>query len=149
MMKLNNKGQSLVLFIVIVPILLGIMALVIDVGNALSKKNEIDNVIEFVLDYGLDNSEVFSDDEDMLEIDNKEYFNEDLINWKDDLEILLNHNLKMSQNDVVIKNKVIFVTSRTYVDGIFSNILNFKGFPIESEYKGYIENNKEIIQKVK
>lgn len=143
MMRLNNKGQSLVLFILVIPILLGIMALVVDVGNALSKKNEVDNVIEFVLDYGLDNKEVLSTNYD------KEYLNEDLVNFKDEIEILLNHNLKDSENEVVIKDNVIIISSKTYVEGIFSNILNIKGFPIESEYKGYIENDEEVIEKIK
>ena len=41
---MNNKGQSLVLFILILPILLGIMVLVIDVGNAIYTKNKINNI---------------------------------------------------------------------------------------------------------
>ena len=118
MMMLNNKGQSLVLFIIMIPVMLGIMALVIDVGNALSLKNEIDNVLEYVLDYGLETGEVFFTNND------KEYFNEDLINWKDDLEILINYNLKDSTNDIVLEDKVIVITSKTYVKGIFSNIFN-------------------------
>ena len=50
---LNNKGQSLVLFILIIPMLIGIAALVIDVGNAYNQKNEMNNAIELVLEYGL------------------------------------------------------------------------------------------------
>ena len=51
---LNNKGQSLVLFVLLLPIMLGIMALVIDVGNVFVKKNHIDNVIMMVMDVTLD-----------------------------------------------------------------------------------------------
>ena len=64
MKRLNNKGQSLILFIIFLPALLGIMALVIDVGNSLTKKHETDNVIEFILNYGLENSEVFYSNND-------------------------------------------------------------------------------------
>lgn len=144
MKRLNNKGQSLVLFIILIPIFLGIMALVIDVGNALSKKNEIDNIIEFVLNYGLETSEVFFQNKD------KEYFNEELINWKDDLKILLDYNLEESSNNIILKNNTITITSKTYVKGIFSNILNIKGFKIESEYQGYVDmNNKLTTKKIK
>lgn len=143
MKRLNNKGQSLVLFILVIPMLFGIMALVIDVGNAISKKNEIDMVIEFVLDYGLDDSEVF------FSYNDKEYFNEDIINLKDELKILLDYNLVNSDNDILLKDKGITITSETYVEGIFSKVLNIKGFKIKSEYKGYMENNKEVIKKVK
>lgn len=143
MKKLNNKGQSLILFIIFLPILLGIMALVVDVGNALSKKNEQDNVIEYVLNYGLENGEVFFENNDEY------YYNEELVNWKDDLKILLDYNLENSNNEIVLNEKEIVIKSKSYVEGIFSNILNIKGFKIESEYKGYIENDKKIIQKEK
>lgn len=143
MKKLNNKGQSLILFIIFLPILLGIMALVVDVGNALSKKSEQDNVIEYVLNYGLENGEVFFKNNDEY------YYNEELVNWKDDLKILLDYNLENSNNEIVLNEKEIIIKSKSYVEGIFSNILNIKGFKIESEYKGYIENDKKIIQKEK
>ena len=143
MMRLNNKGQSLILFIIFLPVLLGIMALVIDVGNALSKKHEQDNVIELVLNYGLKNSEVFYSNNDEY------YYNEELINWKDDLKILLDYNLKTSENGLNLEDKKINIQSETYVEGIFSNILNIKGFKIESEYVGYIENDEKIVKKIK
>lgn len=143
MKRLNNKGQSLILFIIFLPALLGIMALVIDVGNSLTKKHETDNVIEFILNYGLENSEVFYSNNDEY------YYNEELINWKDELNILLDYNLKTSKNELILEDKKINIKSKTYVEGIFSNILNIKGFKIESEYIGYIENNKKIIKKIK
>lgn len=143
MFKLNNKGQSLVLFIIFIPILLGIMVLVIDLGNAISKKSEIDNVLELVIDYGLEKGEAF------LEYEEPEYLNEDLINWKDELNLLLNYNLNNIDREIVINNKKLIISSDYYIEGIFSNILNIKGFKIESEYIGYIENNEKIIKKNK
>lgn len=143
MMRLNNKGQSLVLFILFIPMLLGIMALVIDVGNALAIKNNIDNNLEYVLDYGLKNGEVFFENKD------KEYYNEELINWKDDLKRLLDYNLSDIKNEIKIDNDVIIITSESYVKGIFSNILNIKGFKVESEYRGYIKDNEQVIEKIK
>ena len=143
MNKLNNKGQSLVLFIIFIPILLGIMALVIDLGNAISKKSEIDNVLELVIDYGLESGEAF------LENDEPEYLNEELINWKDELNLLLNYNLNNINSKVSLKDKKLIISSEYYVEGIFSNILNIKGFKIESEYIGYIENNEKQIEKIK
>lgn len=143
MFKLNNKGQSLVLFIIFIPILLGIMALVIDLGNAMTKKSEIDNVLELVIDYGLEKGEAF------LENEQQEYLNEDLINWKDKLNLLLNYNLNNIDSEIIINNKKLIISSDYYIEGIFSNILNIKGFKIESEYIGYIENNEKIIKKNK
>ena len=143
MIKLNNKGQSLVLFIIFIPILLGIMALVIDLGNAMTKKSEIDNVLELVIDYGLEDGEAF------LEYEEPEYLNEDLINWKDELNLLLNYNLNNIDSEIIINNKKLIISSDYYIEGIFSNILNIKGFKIESKYIGYIENNEKKIEKLK
>ncbi len=127
-MKLNNKGQSLILFVLIIPITIGVMALVIDLGNAFVKKNSLDNITELVLEYGLD-----------LDNDNFKYS-------ESELEELMKYNSKVNSK-VVINDKVIIIETKTNVDGIFSNILNIHGFKIVSKYKGYISNNKKIIQK--
>lgn len=124
---LNNRGQSLVLFILMIPILLGIMALVIDVGNALIKKNEMENKIEFVIEHGLEN-EIIEEDE---------------------LIKLLNYNLNDCENTLKVEADKILVYSNTYVEGFFSNILNIKGFAVESSYQGYLVDDKKIIEKIK
>lgn len=123
---MNNKGQSLVLFILIIPILLGIVVLVIDCGNALVTKNKINNVIEMVLEYGLE--------EDMDE---------------EKLNNLIDYNLGSATYSVSVENDAINVKVSDYVDGVFSNILDIDGFHIVSEYIGYMENNKKVIDKVK
>ena len=123
---MNNKGQSLVLFILFIPILLGIIVLVIDVGRTIEEKNSINNKIELVIEYGL---------EDNL--------------TTEELTKLLEYNLSDCENTLNINNSVIEINSKTYVKGIISNILNFKGFNIESQYRGFMKDNKKIIEKVK
>ena len=123
---MNNKGQSLVLFILIIPILLGIVVLVIDCGNALVTKNKINNVIEMVLEDGLEDG-----------------YSEEEINK------LIDYNLDSGTYSVDVDNDVINIKVSDYVDGVFSNILDIDGFHIVSEYDGYIENNKKVIEKVK
>ena len=141
---LNNRGQSLVLFVLMIPIILGIMTLVIDGGNVFNEKNNIDNTIEFVLGYGLGAMEKENDllhskiQPEGIELTKEKY-----------LKVLLDYNLKDNQNKIKIEDNVITISSKTYVKGIFSNILNIKGFLIESEYQGYLEENKKIIKKIK
>ena len=43
MLKINNKGQSLVMFVLIIPIFLLILTLVYDVGNAIYEKDRLSN----------------------------------------------------------------------------------------------------------
>ena len=123
---MNNKGQSLVLFVLLIPIILGIITLVIDVGKSLVEKNSINNKIELVIEYGL---------EDNL--------------TKKEISELLEHNLNTNDYQVNIDNGTIEIKVKTYVQGIISNVFDFKGFNIESEYHGYMQEEKKIIEKVK
>ncbi len=51
---MNNKGQTLVLFVLMLPIIIFIMLLVIDVSNMVITKQELNNINKMVLNYGLD-----------------------------------------------------------------------------------------------
>ena len=87
---LNNKGQSLILVVLFIPILLLVLVLVIDIGKVINLKNELDNINNIVLDYGLDNIE-----------------NENLVNELEDL-VRLNKsdidsiNIKKEENKIYI-----------------------------------------------
>ncbi len=126
MHKINNKGQSLVLFVLLLPIMIGIMALVIDIGNAMMMKNKTDNVIEMVIDIAL----------------NKEL-------ERNEIEDLINYNLKSNKNNINISENRITIQSSTKVEGIFSKLFGFSGFSIESEYIGEIQNEKKLTKKIK
>lgn len=123
---MNNKGQSLVLFVLVIPILLGMMVLVIDVGNAIYEKNKINGVIEMVMEYGLEDG--YSEDE---------------------MSKLISYNLDADKYLVESVDDVINIKVSDYVDGVISNVVSFKGFKIVSEYKGYIKDNKKVIEKVR
>ena len=137
MKNLNNKGQSLVLFVLFVPLLLGIMALVVDLGNALVKKSEIDSVVEIVLESELKNT--YIDDSTLNNIDNNTRIS--------NIEVLLDYNLELGDYSVLVNDDVIVIKVNTYVEGIFSRILNIRGFKVISEYKGYLEST--YIEKIK
>lgn len=175
MKRLDNKGQSLVMFILLLPIMLGVMALVIDCGNVMIRKNEIGNVIEMVLDYGLDidkSADEIVDDinKDLDSDNNKNNQNGNIdneINISDEneaqaidtnydnmkkvvaLKELLDYNLKTSYNEVSFDESKILIKSDAYVEGIFSKVFGFKGFKIESEYVGYRDNARVIKEKIK
>lgn len=137
MKNLNNKGQSLVLFVLFVPLLLGVMALVVDLGNALVKKSEIDSVVEMVLESELKNT--YIDDSTLNNIDNNTRIS--------NIEVLLDYNLELGDYSVLVSDDVIVIKVNTYVEGIFSRILNIRGFKVISEYKGYLEST--YIEKIK
>ena len=126
-MKLNNKGQVLVMFVLLIPIFLLILVLVVDISNLYIKKDELNNINYLVIDSILDKKI------DDLEIKN--------LILKNDKDIIIN---KININDDVVE-----ISLKKEYNGIFSHLVNKDIYNIESNYKGYKENNKKIIERVK
>lgn len=131
---LNNKGQSLILFVIVLPILLFILILVIDIGKIIVLKQELNNINEIVLDYGLD--KLYSNDE--------EIYNFVL---EDDLRDLVDlNNESIDVVSIEIDNNKIYINLEESVNGVFSSFMNISIFNVKSYYVGYIENNKKKIE---
>ena len=90
--------------------MLGIMALVIDIGNALVLKNHMDNVVDMVVDISVSNKDISSDK----------------------LKNLLDYNLDYSENRVKVSDDEILIECKAYSEGIFSRVFGFKGFEVKS-----------------
>ena len=122
---MDSKGQTLVIFVLILPILLLLFALIWEVGNLGLTINKYETEIKDTIEYGLNHL----DDENLEEV----------------LTNLLKANLE-GDISVEINNQVIKVNVKQKYDALFNNLLN-KRFDIDLTYNGYIENNKFIIQK--
>ena len=126
---LNNKGQSLILFILILPIILLILILVIDVGRMIVLKNELDSISGIALEYGLERL-----DEDDLEIKIKNLIE---LNIKDIDDI-----------EIVFEEEKIFLNISEKNDGILSGFVNISAFDINVSYVGYFVDGEKIIEKM-
>ena len=122
---MNNKGQTLVLFVLILPIIVFIMLLVIDVSNMFITKQELNNINKIVLNYGLDIIEEEN-------IDSK-------------LEELINKNISVKEHTIRIDNGIIEVEIKKNIQGI---VTKKKIYEVKSTYKGYIEEDKKVISRV-
>lgn len=123
MTKLNNRGQSLVMFVLIIPILLLIIVLVIDVGNMVLTKQSLDNTNYLVIDYALENINDINLESKIIEM------------------IKLNDN-KIEEINLEIKDEKIYIEIKKKSDGFLSSAFN-----LSSKYEGYIENNNKKIKK--
>lgn len=124
-MKLNNKGQSLVLFVLLLPIIFMIIALVVQVSLLeISKKEYEDNVKEAV-SYGLEHL----DDSD---VQNK-------------LVRLLDENIE-GQKQVSVSNGKVRIKVSGKIDGMFSSLFE-DIYRIEITYIGYLDDGKKRIEK--
>ena len=121
--KMNNKGQVLVIFVIILPILLIILGLVVDLGLFALEKRKIDNNTYDSIEYYLKNI----DTEDIKEKTTK----------------LLENNLDNVDIKIIDENDYIEITVIKNYKSIYSVISNYEDINIK--YKG-IKETKEIIK---
>ena len=159
---LNNRGQSLVLFVITLPVLLIVLVIVIDIGRVISLKQELNSISELVLDYGLDYLNDVDIDNSDGNIDTDVNNINDNVNGdgfrnnnlsSDNIDDKLIEMVKLNKNDidfidVRIEDNKIYIELSDRVDGIFSSIINISMFDIKSNYVGYIDNNDKKIERV-
>lgn len=130
MLSLNNKGQSLILFVLMLPVLLFVMILVIDMGNLMVEKQKLNNINYIMIDYGLSNL------------------------TKEDLEEYIYNYLKLN-DEKIDKIKVsktdndITINLGKKESSMLGHILNLKEVEIISSYKGSIIDDKKVIERLK
>lgn len=126
---MNNKGQSLAIFIIFVPVFIMIGVLVIDVYNAKLESRKLDDINKMVIKYGLDHIE----EDPYNDMVNLIYKNDDEI---DDYKIEIN-----------TEEQTIKIVIKKTTNGFFERIIGKEIFTEESNYYGYIKNDKKIIEK--
>ena len=130
MFSLNNKGQTLILFVLMIPVLLFVMILVIDMGNLMVEKQKLNNINYIMIDYGLSNL------------------------TKEDLEEYIYNYLKLN-DEKIDKIKVsktdndITINLGKKESSMLGHILNLKEVEIISSYKGSIIDDKKVIERLK
>ena len=127
---MNNKGQSLVLFVILIPVLFIILFMVYEIGNLLLLKEKLDNINYITIDYGLDNI-------DTLELQTK--LTDMIIKNKDDIDNI----------NIIIENNTIKISLKDKLDNKASILKNFDSLDVTSNYIGYFDNNNKIIRKDK
>lgn len=128
MLNLNNKGQTLVMFVILLPILLFILTLVYDVGNAIYEKDRLSNTNYMVVEYAICNSLVSEDE--LVELINKN--DEDI----SDITIMM------------IDNSITIALTKD-IKGIFGKMFGFNLTSVKSEYKGNIIQGEKKIERIK
>lgn len=127
---LNNKGQSLVMFVMILPILLMIIMMVIDIGKMVQRREELDSVNYILVDYGLDNIEINNLEDKLKEILDKNDKSIDIVKINIDKESL--------EVEVILRDEVDLLILK-----------DNKLFRVKSDYVGSVVDNKKIIERNK
>lgn len=120
--SLNSKGQSLVVFVVLLPALLLFMAFIFELGNITYLKSKYENEIKSTIEYGLKHQE----DE----------------NLKSKLNRLLDENLEGNKEISITENSIeIHITHNP--NGIYSELFK-QQFEISLTYIGQFDTGKII-----
>ena len=118
---MNNKGQTLIIFVLILPVLLLFIAFFIDLSIVSLNKNKINNAIK-------DNLEV---------ILAKEIRDSDKIE-----NIFLENNILI--DEIIINDQEIKIVAKYQIDSLFGNILKLNMYKINKTYIGYYADKKII-----
>ena len=127
---MNNKGQSLVLFVITIPILLLILFMVYDIGSMVLLKEQLDNISYITIDYGIDN---------LSDNNIEEKIREMIIKNKNDIDKI----------NINIEDGIIKIKLEDKINNKISIIKNLDNLKVTSSYIGYLENDKKIIRKDK
>lgn len=121
---MNKRGQTLIIFVMLIPIILTMAALVIDVGLLYYKKNEYMGIVEESI---------------------KEYFkNEDLTSA---LETLTLNGVSLDDVLVSATDETISVILDTKVDSIFGKVIRINDYEIKIARVGTKDKERVIIKK--
>ncbi len=128
MKKLNNKGQTLVLFVLLLPIMLFVMVLVFDIGKFLCEKQDLDQVSSMVVRYGVDHVEEEDIENELMTL------------------LLLNCD-DVSSISVSVDEDYVSVDLMKKSSSIFGNVFDIDFLDIRSSYVGYVLDHK--IERIK
>lgn len=99
-MKLNDRGQTLVLFILLLPVFLLVLGYLVDMGLLHMQKRKIEHTVQMVLDYGIEH--------------------EDSTKLEQEIHQLLIMNLKSVDDEkIVIRESYIEISITKTVEPIF------------------------------
>ena len=128
MFRLDNKGQSLSMFIILIPIFIMVATLVFDVGSAIYEKNKLSNVCYMVVDYGIDNL--------------------DSVDENDLIEFILKNLDGLSKIDVNIDDDINVELSKD-IEGTIGRMFGFNLISASSHCVGKFNGEDKIIERIR
>lgn len=118
---MNNKGQSLVVFVILLPVFLIIVAFSVDLGYIAIEKNKLNDINKSAIKY--------------LVKDNKD---------RESIRKIINRNDKHIEIMQFTLNRIVLTKE---INSIFGGIVNLDTYTITSDLVGKMDNNKLIIEK--
>lgn len=118
---MNKHGQTLILFVILLPLILVLGALIVDIGLVMNNRIKLEEVTKSAV------LEAYDDDIKIVEI-----------LQKNAIDI---SNIKMSRVDDKLKIEI-----KEEVKSIFGNIIGLKKYDLKISLVSYKDNNKIIFE---
>ena len=120
---MNNKGQSLVLFLMLLPLLIMAFAFIFDSSVIIMENNKLQNLSELAITYMIKNDE------------DEETIRDFIIKNDKDIKII---KISITNNEVHLAKD-----AHSY----FGKILGYEKYELEIDMTGHIKNNKIEFEK--
>ena len=118
---MNNKGQSLVIFVILIPLIIISCALVIDTATMITEKNRLDSICKEAIDYVLLNDKSYDDVYRFIK--------------KNDADIEI---VKLEITDKII------ISLKKESPGYFGSVIGFDNYEYLVAYEGYLKKGKVV-----
>lgn len=120
---MNKKGQTLILFIIMIPILLGLGAFVVDVSMVISKNVELKEVSKTII-------------KDVIDHPNQEKI----------IDLFTENDIPIDQLKVQIDDERIRIQNEYTIDSIFGAIIGIENYDIKIDIVGVWRDGKVIFE---
>lgn len=125
---MNKKGQTLILFVILLPILLLLLAFVVDTGFVLKEHTKLNSTTKSILKTTYENKN---------EIDYKEKIK----------DLFLKNNLPIDNLSVLVEENAVVIENEYEKESIFGKIVGIQSYKIKNKVKGSGTGNGIQIEK--
>lgn len=118
---MNKHGQTLILFVILIPIIIMLLAIIVDIGLVMGNKIKLEEVTKNAV------QDAFNDDNKIL-------------------EILKKNEVDTSNIKITRENDKLKVEIKQEVKSIFGGIVGIKKYDIKVNIVSFVENDKVIFE---
>ena len=117
---MNNKGQTLVVFIIFIPVIILLMAFIVDTSLMYIAKSKLNDLSKTII-------------KEIYDIEDKNNKVEELLKVNE-----INYN----NYDVEINDNKVILSIEEEIDSVFGRMIGNESYTIKSEITGYKDNDK-------
>ncbi len=125
---MNKKGQTLILFVLLIPILILLLAFVVDTGLILKEHTKLNSTMKTIIKTTYEKRR----EEDYSEI------------VKD---LFLKNNIPIEKAIITADENTIHIQNEYEKESIFGKIIGIKTYKVKNSLKGLLRNNEIKIEK--